>query len=217
VSNELGCDKFLNVLARAVEKNPSDKRYWYTLANILTSAPPGIECDSETGQHWQHQWERRKNEWADNFFHSPPGSATIVKPSFVSMVLETIESELSLVKEERGNDGFGSCNQQEDTPLEMISSEVVQKERSLSADPVCEALCLRVIVAHYIIGHGEFVSNSIWWLAVKHWKSCQSKTSNDYLDGLKWLSKRGLNVLEYITKRCAQSNEHEQRLCALNG
>lgn len=207
VSGELTHDKFLHVLARAVETNPSDKRHWYMLTNILTSAPPSmsIKRDREAENSRQHWWELRKDEWADAFFHSPPGSAANVKSSFVEIVLDAIEPEICQVKAERENDGLDSCKQ-EGTPLEMASPQIfssllIQNEMPLSADPMCETLCLRVIVANGIFEQRDFVNNSIWWLAVKHWKSCQSNSSNDYLDGLKWLSKRGLNILEYINER----------------
>lgn len=59
------------------------------------------------------------------------------------------------------------------------------------------ALCLKVIVACHLLGVWHpFVSNSIWWLAVKSRASNQSAC-----ESLHWLALHGLDIQAYLQKR----------------
>lgn len=73
----------------------------------------------------------------------------------------------------------------------------------LASNSMCEALCLRIVVAYHIFGRCEFVTDSIWWLAIKRWKSKQqskkcANVMDVYLAGFKWLKLNGLNASEYL-------------------
>ena len=191
-TGDLSLDNLLDVLARAIEINPSNPRQWYQLVNTLTSenhAPLG-DAD-QSAKCW---WALRRQDWNDNFFHSPKSSTTKVKSEFVSIVLDMIGSDLFVMKEEADN---GSIHD-------------YQHDRPLSLDPICEALCLRVVVAYHMFGVCSFVCDSIWWISVKRWKSKQQGNNNDaYLDGLKWLSSQRLCIVEYLAKRREQSLAEE--------
>ncbi|KAL3798573.1 hypothetical protein HJC23_011877 [Cyclotella cryptica] len=78
-------------------------------------------------------------------------------------------------------------------------------QEQLCNDPTCEAICLRVFVAHHMFGDCDFVCNSIWWLAVKQWKAkLKSCAPNGYIIGLHWLHLQGLDIRQYIEKKHTQ-------------
>jgi len=103
------------------------------------------------------------------------------------------------------NSSEGDLNFQHMTTI----SEILE---SLSSNPMCEALCMKIIVACHLMGAWHpFVCNSIWWLAVKLWQTTQAADQswadgrNQFSDSLVWLSMHGLNILAYLQCRLKQS------------
>eukprot|EP00956_Cyclotella_meneghiniana_P013715 scaffold19997_cov84-Cyclotella_meneghiniana.AAC.9 len=198
-SHELALDDCLNVLASAVEANPTKVTHWYELATALTKLKAGTQ-DSANVQY--SMFKNRGPEWSCNYFHLPPSSSAIVKSEFVSMVLDTVDLDSPALKD-HGNEAY-----------DVTSIH----HKKLSADPMCEALCLKIVVAKYMIGeYCDFVCDSIWWMAVKHWRCVQkngtNKNTSAYLDGLNWLScTAGILVIECVEKKQLQSLEYEKRM-----
>jgi hypothetical protein len=195
-SKEIALEYLLDVLARAVEINPSDKASWYRLVNSLADleqvspeverSKGGVDGDIP-GQCW---CKERCNEWQESYFQSPPSSSEVVKSEFVSMVIDAIDLDFVSIK---------------------LYNDTNVLEEQLSTCPECEALCLRIVVAYHMSGKCSFVCNSIWWLSVKQWKSNQQgDTSNIYLIGLKWLTLHGFNIIEYLISRIESSLEYER-------
>ena len=196
----MALDNYLNVLAGAIDRNPSKMAHWYELATALAKLKANTK-DSASVQY--SMLKNRGPEWSSNYFHSPPSSSAIVKSEFVSMVLYAINSVSSSLKDNNkdGDDHVPSIHR-----------------KKLSTDPMCKALCLKIVVAKYMIGeYCDFVCDSIWWMAVKHWRTVRNGTVNTsaYLDGLNWLSCiAGMLVLECIEKKRLQSLEYEKRVVA---
>jgi len=173
--------------------------HWYELATALTKLKAGTQ-DSANVQY--SMFKNRGPEWSCNYFHLPPSSSAIVKSEFVSMVLDTVDLDSPALKD-HGNEAY-----------DVTSIH----HKKLSADPMCEALCLKIVVAKYMIGeYCDFVCDSIWWMAVKHWRCVQkngtNKNTSAYLDGLNWLScTAGILVIECVEKKQLQSLEYEKRM-----
>ena len=250
----------LDLLARAVDNDPCNTVHWYRLVNILSATESvlatkicSLQCESRTGEEDDGEsWcQKYRLKWENDFFHSPPHSTLMVKPEFVTMVLDAIDLEISATSGMYGDDrptnsqlakgiAFTSSLQfsldwiwtssyddtlQESLPSSLVDStllpthapkvtkttnDFLDKNLSLKMtreqlcnDPTCEALCLRVFVAYHMFGDCDFVWNSIWWLAVKHWKgNQQSDSSNAYYVGLNWLNLHGIDIRRTLeTKR----------------
>ena len=78
----------------------------------------------------------------------------------------------------------------------------------LARHPSCEALCMKIVVASHLLGvRHRFVYDSIWWLAVKLWRSSQAnellapadRNQNPYAEGLTWLSMYGIDASAYFS------------------
>ena len=95
----------------------------------------------------------------------------------------------------------------------IIDSSLKEIEDRLSTNPSCEALCLKIAVACHLVGVSHpFVVNTIWWLAVKLWRSHQpnrqqQQTRDGVSDGLHWLSLHGLNIPEILHKKLTLCQE----------
>ena len=260
--NQIPLNYLLDVLARAVESDPCNKVHWYQLVNILSATKSllatkvcSLQCEVSTGEEDDGEsWcQKYRLKWEDDFFHSPPHSTLMVKPEFVTMVLDAIDFEFSaasgmcvddrpensqLAKGQAFTSSLQCCldwiwtSSYDDTLQEGLSSGLVDStllpthapkvtktrndflDKNLSLkmtqdklcnDPTCEALCLRVFVAYHMFGDCDFVWNSIWWLAVKHWKANQqSHSSNVYYVGLNWLNLQGINIRKNLEKKRTQ-------------
>ena len=80
----------------------------------------------------------------------------------------------------------------------------------LKHNPSCEALCMKIVVASHLIGaYHPFVCNSIWWLALKLWQSCDKfdGKENSFVNAFSWLSSYGLDSSVYLRCRLNQSIE----------
>ena len=220
-SQQLKLGNFLDVLVRAVEVNPSNTAIWYKLVHTLVTArhlptqTNNLKSEDEANddvklnddQCW---WMSRKYVWREDYFISPPSSSVLVKPEFASIVLDAIDADLFFIENEHSDqDNFSDiykstifladtnppCSDHKRNSFDTFKEQ-------LSTDPLCESICLRIVIAYHMFGDCGFVRDSIWWLAVKHWKSKQrGHTANAYFTSLKWLSLWGFDVLAHLRKK----------------
>ena len=236
----------LDLLARCIERDPSTAAHWLRLVSKLgpIESSSNLKSDIKNEDKKDECWcTTRRSEWQDNFFHSPNSSQLTVKPEFVMMVLDAIDSiEFPTVKMKYEGDsssalpessGFkcslgwiwdsSSCMNESHQTLaslpahiqhvigstDEIDASMQAIQMQLPNDPICESLCLRIVVAHHMFGDCDFVNNSIWWLAVKHWRALQEQQSSTALittkAGLTWLSLQGFDITYYIKAKHKQA------------
>ena len=94
-------DALLDLLARTVEENPCRRENWVHLVNALgrVDATRKNEClhsEEATNQERQDWWwgKDRVSTWKEEFFNLPKSAIQAVKPEFVRIVSQVVESAL---------------------------------------------------------------------------------------------------------------------------
>eukprot|EP00571_Detonula_confervacea_P003509 CAMPEP_0172330690 /NCGR_PEP_ID=MMETSP1058-20130122/61511_1 /TAXON_ID=83371 /ORGANISM="Detonula confervacea, Strain CCMP 353" /LENGTH=1428 /DNA_ID=CAMNT_0013047915 /DNA_START=70 /DNA_END=4356 /DNA_ORIENTATION=+ len=100
-SNLLPRDALLDILARAIERDPCDRKNWARLVNALGALDikesdaqclHAISLQSLEGCRWRGK--HRVTEWEDQFFRAPKSTDKVVKPEFVRIVSDIVDSAL---------------------------------------------------------------------------------------------------------------------------
>lgn len=123
----------------------------------------------------------------------------MAKTEFVSKVLNAIDADFFVIGSKDSSSQAVSIDVTSSRNKQLLST----LKEHLSSNPLCETLCLKIVVAYHVFGRCEFVTDSIWWIAIKQWKTKQqskkcAKVMNGYLAGLNWLRLQGLDASEYL-------------------